>query len=193
MPAGVGQDDRIVRSGLAQGRVNGQAVDIGIGLAIPFLLVPAAADDRFAGLGLLGRGGHKGHDVVPAMGLRQVQAQLGFAEARKMHMGVDPARSRQLAAEIDDLGGRADIPRNRSARPHRFDAVAPNSQSLDFRPGRIHRDDAAIGQDEIGGRQLLRRGRSRGGRENGPAKGQDQASQAESGHGGTFLLDSILQ
>ncbi len=84
-----------------------------------------------------------------------------------MEMRVDPPRSGQFAAQIDDLRGRADESRNRPARPQRFDTIAPDGQGLDFGLFRIKRDYTAVGEDEIGRPRLLSRGRNRGGREAG--------------------------
>ena len=109
MAAGVGQEDRVVRARFTEGGVKGQAVDVGLGHAVPLVLVPAPAEDPVAGLGRGCGLGDQGDDLVPGAGLGQVEDHLGGAEAGEVAVALDEAGDGQGAAEVDDLGAVADV------------------------------------------------------------------------------------
>src|ERR1039457_6209251 len=102
--AGVGEDYRVVGGDFVEGGVEREAFDIGAGRGGPFGLVPAAADNPFAGLGLFGGAGHLSDDVVPGAGFAEVEAHAEFADAGEMSVAFDEAGNGQHAVEVDDSG-----------------------------------------------------------------------------------------
>ncbi len=172
---------------------NGKPSILGSGLRSHFSWCQPRPRMGSPGLAFFGRRGDRGSDLVPIAGLGQIQAQLGLSDAGKMEMGVDPARRGHLAAEIDDMGGRADEGGDLLDRAEGFDPVAPDSQGLDFRFGRVERDDAAVGEDQIGRGGFLGAAEGRDGQPAAAKNRQNGANDPKSGHGDTFLPYSVLQ
>ncbi len=151
--AGVGQEDGIVRRRPAEGVVDGQAVDAGLGDGIPLVLVPAPAEDPVAGLGLFGGLRDEGHDLVPGPGLGQIEDHLGGAEAREVAVALDKSGDGQGPAEIEDLGPFAhEALVAVLAAAQGGDAAFAGGQPGGCRDLVVHGHDLGVHEDEVDGR-----------------------------------------
>ena len=128
-----------------------EAFDVGIGRAVPFGLVPAAADDPLAGLGFGGGAGHLGDDIVPGAGFAEVEAEAEFADAGEVAVSFDEAGGGEVAVEVDDFGGGADPAGGVGVAAEGGDAAAADGEGLDDGLGGVHGDDLAVAQDQVGG------------------------------------------
>ena len=72
-----------------------------------------------------------------------------------MAVPLDEAGHRELAAEVDHFGARADVPLDLGVRAERDDAAAAGGERLHFRR-RLERDDLAVVEHEIGRCDALR-------------------------------------
>ena len=163
VPAGVGEDDRVVGRDLIERIVQREAFDIRRGRDGPLGLVPAAADDPLAGLGLLDRAAHLRHDVVPGAGFAQVEAHAEFADAGEVPVAFDEAGNGQHAVEIDDLGVGTDPLRGSAIGAERGDLAGADGDRLRGGRGGVHGDDLAVAQDEVRGLCLKGHGERRRG------------------------------
>src|SRR5580658_7861973 len=98
---------------------------------VPLGLMPAAANDPFAGLGLLDSAGHLGDDLVPGAGFAQVQTQAVFADAGEVPVAFDETGDGELAMQVDDLGLWADPFGGVGIAAQRRDFVAADGNRLD--------------------------------------------------------------
>ncbi len=149
--AGVGEDHRVVGRDGAQRVVEGEALHVGLGHLGPLVLVPAAAADPLARLGVRRGRGHHGDDVVPGFGLSEVELELGVADAREVGVALDEAGNGEVSFEVEDLGGFADQGLDVGAAAHRDDPAVAGGQGLGFGAFVVHGDDLAVDQHEIGG------------------------------------------
>ncbi len=171
MAAGVGQQHGVVRRGLGQRVVNGKALDVRARHFVPFRLVPSATDDPSARLGLARRRSNHGDDIVPGTGIAKIQGHLECAESREVTVPFDESGDRQLTAEVDHVRRRPNVFADFRVRSDRLNPAARYSNGLRGRFRRIHRDDLAIAQYEVG------RGGSQG-------RGEGQ-KEGEGSHGAT--------
>src|SRR5438132_14028264 len=84
------------------------AIDVRLGLPLPFLLMPTSSENPRPRL----RGPHRGFDlfddVVPRFGGAEIEHHLRLAEADEMAVPLDEAGDHELAVEAQDFGGIAD-------------------------------------------------------------------------------------
>ena len=75
---------------------------VGEALVGPVVLVPAAADDPLARLGLRGAAAHQFGDLLLALGADEIELELAAADGLQVAVALDEARHHELAFEIDD-------------------------------------------------------------------------------------------
>src|SRR5262249_30977199 len=92
----------------AEGGMGGVAGDVRGRFLLPLLLVPAAAEDPFAGGRLADGGGDLRDDVVPGLRRAQVEHALRLAEGDEVAVALDEARDGQAALQADDASVLAD-------------------------------------------------------------------------------------
>ena len=143
----------------------GKPSTFGVGRLGPLGLVPAAADDPLAGLGLLDGAADLGHDVVPGAGFAQIEAHAEFADAGEVSVAFDEAGNGEHAVEIDDLGVGADPLGGGAVCAERGDFAGADGDRLRGRRAGAHGDDLAVAQDEVGGLGL--KGSCKGGDDDG--------------------------
>ncbi len=81
-------------------------------------------------------------------------------------MSLDEAGHGQMALQVDDPGGRADVGLDLAVAPYRDDPVVLDRQGLRLRDGLLQSDDLAVLDDEIGRlRRLAARGEDGDGRQ----------------------------
>jgi len=124
--------------------------------------VPAAAADPLPCRRLGDGGGHAGDDLLPARRAGERELEVGPADPLEVGVALDEAGDREAAGELDHAGRGADPGRDLLPRAERHDAAVGHGERLGFGTGRIHGDDPAALQDELGRRRV---GRGRGGRE----------------------------
>ena len=171
MAAGVRQPDRVVRRHAAERVVQRKAFDVRGRHLRPLFLVPAAADDPFAGLRLLRRVADHADDLVPVLGGAELQVARRLADAGEVHVRVDEAGHGERALEVDHAGARADVALDVLVRSERDDRVAVDGERLCLRARLVDGDDLPAAQHQIrrphrgrrGSRRRLRRLRTRGG------------------------------
>ena len=163
--AGVGEDHRVVGRDFVERIVEREAFDVGRGRGGPLGLVPAAADDPFAGFGLFDGAGHLSDDVVPGAGFAEVEAHAEFADAGEMSVAFDEAGNGEHAVEIDDLGVGADPLGGGAVGAEGGDLAGADGDGLRGGRGGVHGDDLAVAEDEVRGLGL--EGRGKGGDDDG--------------------------
>ena len=144
---------------------SGKAFDVRGGSGGPLGLVPAAADDPFAGFGLLDGAAHLGHDVVPGAGFAQIEAHAEFAHAGEVSVAFDEAGNGQHAVEVDDFGVGTDPLGGSAVCAERGDFAGADGDRLRGGRAGVHGDDFPVAEDEVGG--LGVKGRCKGGDDNG--------------------------
>ncbi len=149
--AGVGEDDGVVGRDFIERGVEGEAFDVGRGRDGPLGLMPAAADDPLAGLGLLDGAGDLGDDIVPGAGFAEVEAHAEFADAGEVAVAFDEARDGELAMEIDDFGVGPDPTLRGAVGAEGGNFIAAHRDGLRGGRGGIHGDDLAVAEDEVRG------------------------------------------
>jgi len=159
--ARVSEQHGVVGRDGAQRVVQRHAIDIGLGRLAPLLLVPAAPQDPLARLGRFRRLGHHRHDVVPRLGLREVEAQLRHSKTHEVTVPLDEPGDQQAPVEFDDLCRLADQRGYLFVASDRDDLVAAHRDGRGDASGVVDCRDLAAAQHEIG----LFRGNAWGSRE----------------------------
>ena len=140
--------------------VGGHCVQVllgGIVGVLPHGVQPAAALDPLAGLGLLSLRLHGRQDDVLRLP-EGVDNQHVLSQAVDVHMALDQAGNDSLAAQIHDLGIRADVSLHTGLVPHIDQAVALDCQCGGNGKLFIYSINFAVAIDTVGG---LRPGRHR--------------------------------
>ncbi|KPK75150.1 MAG: hypothetical protein AMJ79_12405, partial [Phycisphaerae bacterium SM23_30] len=148
--ADVDEHDGILAADGGEGMVKGQALKAGGGGAVPFILVPAAADDPRAGLGVLGGVGDESDDFVPGAGRPEVDTHERFAQTHKVAVTVDKAGQGELTIEVDDPGAGADVWFDLMIAADGDEGVAAGGEGPGPGPGGVHGDDFAVQENQIG-------------------------------------------
>src|SRR5262245_9857378 len=94
----------MIRRQPAEGSVRLVALHVRRGWRGPLALMPTATDDPLPLWCFLGCLGHKCDDLIPRLGLRQIELAFGIAQAEKMPVSLNEAGHRQAAFQLDDLG-----------------------------------------------------------------------------------------
>ncbi len=116
-------------------------------------LVPTDAADTLAGRQLVGPGLHLRDHVGHVLDRRIAQIEH-VGRLGKMTVRVNESRRGRTAVQIDHLRRVTDEPPDRGIGPDGHDLADRNRQRLGDRIARVHRDDRAVVEDEIGGRHL---------------------------------------
>src|ERR1700726_1803044 len=104
MSAGVFQPHRIMRRDLAQLIVDREALHVGRWWRVPLGLMPASPEDPGSRLGFARRRRNHSDNLVPVLGIPQVQYHLGRSEAHEVPMAFDESWNGETATQIDYLG-----------------------------------------------------------------------------------------
>src|SRR5262245_11205098 len=123
-------------------------------LLLELRLMPVAvADDDGARLRILGSAPDDREQFVKRAGLGEIDAG---AAADAMQMAVSETRRHEAAAEIDNLGGRANMSAHTSGGAGRDEAPILDCKTLNQRRVGVRREDLAVENHKVGG---LRGGR----------------------------------
>ena len=150
MAAGVRQQHRIMRRNAVERGVQGKAFHVGVGRMVPFALMPAAAHDPIARLGLAGGAGYLGDDFVPRARFAKIEAHAIFAERSEVAVPFDEPRNGEHPVKVDHPGLRTDPASRIAIRAHRRNPPAAHRHHLSERQSGIHSGDFAISQHQIG-------------------------------------------
>ncbi len=150
VPAGMGQEDRVVRRRLAQELLRREALDRTGRHAVPLLLVPTAAENPLPWLLLLGRLRHHRDDLVPVARLHQFEVQLGLADAHEVGMALGERRHCESARQVNQFRLLPDVGLDLGHRPDRLHLPVPHGDGFGRRLRRIDRCDMAVRQHKVG-------------------------------------------
>ena len=146
MAGGVFQPDRVARTDRIQLRGRGIAA---LG---QLALVPAGTLHPFPRPGGGGASAHGGQQVRQAADAGQVHMEQGvLAGFQHMGMGVDQARRRRTAAQVDDPGLTPHQGRDLGVRAETDDPSVAHRQGLDEVTAGIEGLDPSVQQDEVRG------------------------------------------
>ena len=144
------QQHRIIRRNGVQRGMQGEAFHVRIGRAVPLGLMPSAPQNPLARLGLFSGASHLRDDLIPGAGLAQIESKPVFADAGEVPMAFDKAGDGELPVQIDYRSPRTNPFVCIGIAAQRRDPIAARRQRLHGRPRRVHRDNLAIAEDEIG-------------------------------------------
>jgi hypothetical protein len=114
--------------------------------------MPAAAEDPFPGLGLVGGNGHHVHHLVPIAYRGEIEDLPGAAEAQEVAVAFDETGDREPAGKLDHLGALTDVGGDLLVAAHRRDGEAGHRDGFGIAEGRVHRGHLAAAQHQVGGR-----------------------------------------
>ena len=149
MSAGVFQPDRIMRRNLAQLIVDRETLHVGRWWRIPLGLMPAPPQDPGSGLGFARRRGNHGDNLVPVLGIPQIQNHFGRAEAHEMPVAFDESRNGETPAQVDHFGGPSNVRLHLLIRADGHDLAAPRRQRLRLGTVRFHGDKFGVAQHQV--------------------------------------------
>ena len=133
-------------------RYGAQFVMNGKGSVGPGVLIPATADDPFAGGGGADTSGDEVDDLIEALRSRDVERGQRVAQAVKMGVSIDKPRQNKMPLKIENGRCLADPGRDLLAGADGGDAVAPDGHRFGQRKPGIHRGHNASDEDKIGRR-----------------------------------------
>ncbi len=129
-------------------------------LLLELRLVPVAvADDDGARLRILGSAADDREQLFERAGLGEIDTG---AAADAVQMAVGETRRHEAAAEIDDLGGGADMSAHRRGGASRDEASILDGEAFDQRRARVRREHLAVDDHQVGGLRGGRRGECNG-------------------------------
>src|SRR5687768_12688995 len=107
-----------------------ETLDVRLRPARPLLLVPPAAIDPLPRLGGRRSVSHHLYDLVPRLGVHQVEVQLRLTHAGEVAMSLDEPGDHELAFQVDDLRVRANVAFDVGGAAEGGDLVAGNRNRL---------------------------------------------------------------
>jgi hypothetical protein len=107
----------------------------------------ATAQDPSAWRCLFRHFGNHGHDVIPVARVREFKVDLDLTNAHEVAMTLNETRDRELAFEVNHLGGRAREGLHFCGGANREDAAILNGNGSPLRTGWIERYYFAVGED----------------------------------------------
>ena len=147
--AGVDQHHRMIGRRRAERVVHRHAFDQHLFAYRPFVLMPAATDDPFAGRHLCGRLGHHGNDLGEALRVAEIEDQQRITEARVMTVPLDQSGDQHLPVEVDHLGVFTLEFEHLLGSADGEDAVAFDRDGLGCRLRFVDGYDVGIDQEEV--------------------------------------------